>query len=385
MLNNELVKGLASAFEWLDVKDDRPAQIRPDFGTGLVSSVFGARIECPSDNPPWVHPLSEGDVEWNIRSAIDGLDLADVPNRGLIPRVAETYSFYADILATYPNVRSFLAVIMPDIQGPFDTAAMLWGSSIFEALYTNPELVDRLCSAVADVMIALHTYFRTFIGRELLPEGFSHTHGVIIRGNYLMRGDSNLMLSNAMYREQMLPHELKVLKVIGGGSYHSCGNWEHNIGTILALDEIGSLDFGSNQSQMNDIDGIYRQAAKAKKHLNLVTAYSHELASGSIIQRFPTGVTLSCQVENKEEAARVIQGAGRHGGLDAEPLQSLVNPVLLNHFPTSEKARRLRRVSWYLQPRGESIPNSISDQAGKNYIRLCSSRLMPRLQPQELA
>ncbi len=308
MLYNELHKGIASPYGWMAVGDDRPLQIRPDFGCGLVSSVFGAEVKVVGNNPAWVKHLSENDIEAAVERAIDKLDLSRLPELGWVPRYCETYEYYLAMLADYPNLKSSLAVTLPDMQGPFDNAAMMWGSSIFETLYTNPELVSRFCAAVADAMVALHDFFRRdYVGRELLPKGYSHQHGVIIRGNLLLRGDSNLMLSTKMYIEAMRPHDQDVLRRVGGGSYHSCGKWEHNVPAVMEMEEVGSLDFGVDQSFLNDIDSIYKAAAEGKKHLNLVTAMPEELASGSIIDRFPTGVTLSCIVDSTETAAELME------------------------------------------------------------------------------
>ena len=129
MLVNELIHGQASVTEWLQIKDDRPLQVRPDFGIGLIASVFGAAPQVVDNNPPWIPPLFTDDIENNIENMLDSFEPGRSVERSWIPRVSETLGFYHSALKNYPSVSAAMAVVMPDLQGPFDTAAMLWGSS----------------------------------------------------------------------------------------------------------------------------------------------------------------------------------------------------------------------------------------------------------------
>ena len=305
MLANELRHGQASPTDWLRIKDDRPLQVRPDFGIGLIASVFGARPHVVDNNPPWVPTLSEENIEENIEKLLDSFDINTSHELGWIPCVVETLEYYHSILAIYPAVSSSVAVILPDLQGPFDTAAMLWGSSIFCALHENPQLINRLLNTISDTMIHIYGHLHRHTGTELLPDGFSHQHGSIIRGNLMLRCDSNLMMSPRMYKKQVFVHDINVLKGVGYGSYHSCGCWEHNVPTVMEAKEIGSLDFGG-QSSMNDINALFKMACHYKKHLNLVDVTEDELIDGRVLERFPTGATLVCEVKDIKTAVELM-------------------------------------------------------------------------------
>lgn len=309
MLANELQQGQACVANWLTVRDDTPLQVRPDFGIGLVASVFGSRLEVVENNPPWVYPLAEGEdeVQRSIQSRLDELDVSTSHRSGWIPRVEETLDYYQQVFNEYPNVKASIAVILPDIQGPCETAGMLWGSDVFLGLASAPALADRLINAVGDVMVHLHNRLRRWVGRELLPDGFSHQHGSIIRGNLLLRCDSNVMISPQMYASQIFGHDRAVLSAVGGGSFHSCGCWRHNIPAIMAAEEVGSLDFGFEQTDLYDIDEVYRMAAAYRKHLHLVTISCEELSSGSVLERFPTGATLLCMIDDIEPATKLME------------------------------------------------------------------------------
>ena len=306
MLVNELRKGFGSVLDWIRIQDDRPLQIRPDYGIGLVASAFGARIEVVEDNPPWVYPLGGDRIEDRLDQALAESDPATAHTRGWNPRAIETLEYYADTLAEYPTVRGSIAMTLPDLQGPFDSAAMLWGSDILLALVTAPELVDRLLAAVARTMVHLHDRYRAIVGRELLPDGYSHQHGSIIRGNILLRCDSNLMMSPGMYGRQVLPHDRSVLGAVGGGSFHSCGRWMDNIPMVMSTGEVGSLDFGANQTPLNDMFEVRRLAGIHHKHLHIVTVSPRELVDGSAASMYPTGATLRCEVTGVREAQQLM-------------------------------------------------------------------------------
>jgi hypothetical protein len=116
----------------------------------------------------------------------------------------------------------------------------------------------------------------------------------MIRGQILLRDDSAIMVSPRMYRQQIAPHDERVLAEMEGGGIHSCGNFMHNVGAMLELPSLQCLDFG--QSSLNDVDAIYAQAKPRRIALVRVSVTAEELRQGdirrSLRDRFPTGVTL---------------------------------------------------------------------------------------------
>ena len=87
MLANELQRGQAYIVDWLIVRDDTPLQVRPDFGIGLVASVFGSQLEVVENNPPWVHPLAqrENEIQNILEAALDELDVSTSHQSAWIP------------------------------------------------------------------------------------------------------------------------------------------------------------------------------------------------------------------------------------------------------------------------------------------------------------
>jgi hypothetical protein len=298
MLFNELVSAWGTSIVHRgQVGDDLPATIRPNFGTVLVASVFGARIELRGDDPPWAMPFATRE------ECVDALGRGPVGlDDGWMPRVAERYSVYRDLLAPFPPLSHFIKMTLPDLQGPLDTLEMLRGSELFVDLVAEPEQAARWLSAVAAAQIAIARALRPLTSG--VTPGFTHQHGFMVAGQILIRNDSALMLSPAMYREQIAPHDETVLRELGGGGIHSCGRFMHQVPGLLELPSLRCLDFG--ESQMNDVDTVYQRAKARTIGLVRVRATREELAAGTIRRRLPTGATLLFEAGSMSEAQATV-------------------------------------------------------------------------------
>lgn len=296
MLFNELVHAFDTSIALRNrVGDDLPATVRANFGTVLIASMFGAPVEQIGDNPPWVrHDAAEISLQQ-----IAETDPADF-SKGWIPRVAKTMEFYREALATRPELARLVRVVLPDLQGPLDNLELIGGSRVFLELLTEPAAVDRALRTLAAAQVALARYFAPWTSDG--PPGFSHQHGVCFKGSILLRNDSCIMVSPKMYREQIAPHDQRVLAQLGGGGIHLCGRIGHLVDELLALPAIRSLDFG--QSELNDVDAIYRRAADRQIALVRVAVSREELQSGAAAERFPTGAVLVCRSQRFIEPSR---------------------------------------------------------------------------------
>jgi hypothetical protein len=132
------------------------------------------------------------------------------------------------------------------------------------------------------------------------PEGFCHQHGFPVRGRILLRCDSVIMLSAEMYREQVAPHDNRVMEALGGGGIHSCGDISHLAPEYFELPALQSLDLG--QSELNDRDALYEMARARKIALIRVHTTAGELASGQFREKFPTGVAAILRAATFQEA-----------------------------------------------------------------------------------
>ncbi|MBN2291413.1 MAG: hypothetical protein JXM70_03245 [Pirellulales bacterium] len=304
MLFNELLHAFDTSIACRGmIDDDLPCTVRANFGTVIIASLFGGRVEQVEENPPWVRHFDSLD---EFRRAMD-TDPTDL-SRGWCPRVVETYQFYAEALTEHPELREMISVVLPDLQGPIDNVDMLRGTEFFTDFYNDPEMVAHALEQAATAQIAFARHLAPYLSDG--PEGYCHQHTVLMPGNVLIRNDSSIMLSPEMYRERVAPHDERVLCELGGGGIHCCGKIEHNLGEFLAVPGCGCLDLG--QPEMNDIDKLYAQAAghgpngSRKTPIIRLRVDRQELTSGSVMQRFPTGVSLMHQAQSLADAQETM-------------------------------------------------------------------------------
>ena len=312
MLFNELTSAfgicLARAHE---TAADQPFTARANFGTVLVASLFGADVRQVDDNPPWVVHGQGADVTLEAVAAHDPQDFS----RGWLARVEDTYAAYRQLLEAYPEIRRVLRLVLPDMQGPFDNLELIVGSGVFESLILDEALTGRALAVLAETQIALARRLAPLLDDG--PDGFSHQHGTTICGNVLLRNDSVIMMSGDMYRAQIAPHDARVLHALGGGGIHCCGNVERIFPAFLDVPGLSCFDFG--QSELNDVDALYRMAAERRIPLIRVTATEEELVSGRARERFPTGVSFIHRAASREDAARVAEAYRTGSDFRAEP------------------------------------------------------------------
>jgi len=306
MLHNELVHAWGTSIACRDrVGDDLPLTIRANFGTVIIASLFGGRVEQVEENPPWARPFESLDA---FRAALerDPLDFT----RGWCPRVEERYGFYRETLSAYPRLSGLIRLCLPDLQGPLDNVELLRGSDVFVDLYQAPDRTDEALerAALAQVGFARHLQPTVSDGDGRNPE-ICHQHGVALPGRILIRNDTPIMMSAEMYERQIAPHDERVLREMGGGGLHACGRFEHLCPPFLELESSTCIDFG--QPEMNDIDAVYAMAASRKAPLIRIRVPERQLVDGSVMRRFPTGVVLTHQADSLDEAGRIMKAYRR--------------------------------------------------------------------------
>lgn len=298
MLFNELVSAWGTSIcHRAEVGDDLPCTIRANFGCVVIASLFGARIEQVEDNPPWARSF-ETREEFVAALERDPLDF----RQGWCPRVIERYEFYRATLAAYPVLGRVIKLVLPDLQGPMDTVELLRGCELYVDLCQDPALAAEALAKVATAQIGFARRLAPLVSDG--PPGWTHQHGFLMRGPILIRIDSAIMLSPRMYREQIAPHDERVLRELGGGGLHSCGNINLNGVEYLGLPSMQCLDLG--QPQMNDLDTLYGLARARRIPLLRLSVSEGELTSGAVRSRFPTGVSLLHAATSVADARRVM-------------------------------------------------------------------------------
>jgi len=294
MLFNELVSAFETSICYHGlVGDDLTFTIRANCGTVIIASMFGARTELHEDNPPWARPYDSVDALQAVFD-IDPLDFT----RGLCPKIVDIYRYYAQVLERYPNLRSCVKVVLPDLQGPFDNAELLRGSAIYTDLYEAPDLVQRLLETMVKAQAGFARRLQGLIHDDI--PGTCHQHATALPGNILIRNDTPINISPAMYREHVAPHDEAVLNQMGGGGIHFCGKGDHLIPAILDVPSLTAIDLG--QPEMNDLDAMYARAAERKVPIVRLRVPEDSLRSGAVLKRFPTGASLMHAAQSLDHA-----------------------------------------------------------------------------------
>lgn len=226
--------------------------VRSNYGTGILSSLFGAEIfEMPRQMNTLPTTKAIGDTE-KIRE-ISESGIPDLQN-GFGQRVFEFGEFCRDVFSRYPKIQQYVSVYHPDTQGPLDICELLWGCEMFYAMYEEPDLVHAMMTLLTDTYTAfLNKWYEIY---PIKPDINVHWAHIRHKGVILLRDDSAMNLSPALYEEFAAPYDGELLKRFGGGAVHFCGRGDHYIETLTSLPGLTGINL--SQPELNDMEKIYR-------------------------------------------------------------------------------------------------------------------------------
>lgn len=229
--------------------------IRANYGTGILSSVFGAEIfMMPEKNN--THPTTKtlGDTD-RIREMVE----AGVPDlqTGFGKDVFAFGELCRETFRNYPKIEKYVKVYHPDIQGPLDIAELLWGGDMFYEMYDDPDFVHEVLSLITDT-------YANFLDKwyEIIPKNaemnphWTNWAYLWHRGAILIRNDSAMNLSPDLYREFSVPYDSSLLDRFGGGCIHFCGRGDHYIEALSEMKGVYAINM--SQPHLNDMEKIFR-------------------------------------------------------------------------------------------------------------------------------
>jgi hypothetical protein len=224
--------------------------VRSNFGTSIIPLLFGVKLfvmDKESNTLPTSWPLNDLDA---IKRIVD----AGVPEikGGYTEPVLEMGAFYAEIAERYPKIGRFVHTYHPDFQGPMDICEVVWGSSIFYAIYDQPDLVHALLEIVTQTYIR---FMQAWL--EVVPfrQGFNAHWGLFHKGNIMLRDDSAMNLSPDMFDQFIRPYDQRLLNEFGGGAIHFCGKGDHYIERLSQMDKVYAINM--SQPEYNDMETMY--------------------------------------------------------------------------------------------------------------------------------
>jgi len=237
--------------------------VRCDYGTSILPSLFGAEpfiMDEEANTLPTSRPLPGQDA---VRKLLDS-GLPDL-RRGYGSKVLEMGERYVGIAKQYPNICRCVHVYHPDLQGPMDAIELLWGSSVFYALYDTPDLVEELL----DLVVATYAAFmRAWQNVVPFKDGYATHWGLLHKGCIMLRDDSAMNLSPEMFDRFVRPYDQRLLDEFGGGAIHFCGHGDHFVESMS--ENAGLHAVQMSQPHLNDLEVIYRHTVdKGIKLLDL--------------------------------------------------------------------------------------------------------------------
>ncbi len=223
-------------------RDDFIPHLQPQMGVGVFASAFGCEIAFPPDQMPWTYPvIKAGDPAEKVYELETPLVTS-----GLLGDVLD-YARYFDEKAghRYP-------IAMTDLQGPMDTAYLVWDSCDFMvAMYEHPKEVHHLMRLCTDLIIGFVKEFRSRVN-EMVPAHFPPVYLPDGMGLAISE-DVMAVLSPSLYEEFSLPYVNELSEEFGGVLVHSCGDFEHQIPALRKVKGLRGINFGVTETRFEAI------------------------------------------------------------------------------------------------------------------------------------
>jgi hypothetical protein len=252
--------GVLAWRESAQLGDDFIPHLQPHGGVTVFASAFGCEVEFFEHTLPWAHPVIRGDdppekVYELAPPAVDAGQLGEM--------LAFTDHFVAETGGRYP-------VAITDLQGPLDTAYLVWDSSAFMmAMHTNPDEVHHLMRLVTDLIIR---YVKEQRARspEFLPCHFPPLWLPDGRG-ISVSDDGLAVIGPALYREFCLPYMNELSEEFGGLMVHSCGSFAHQFENLEQMHGLRGINFGATETPFEAVWERFGGRTAVIPHLGLNT------------------------------------------------------------------------------------------------------------------
>ena len=209
--------------------DDSVPYVVLNTNTGIFAGAFGCEIHVYGDSPAAARPLL---------ATAEEADRLEAPDPLTAPRISRVFEL--DALAR-ERFGPEVPISVPDIQSPFDVAALIWNKEdFFVALYENPEAVARLvdkCHAL------LKTFLREF--KAQVP-GCSLCHCPIAwappeLGCWLSEDEAG-SISPKMFETFCLPSLTDLSETFGGLFMHCCATADYQYDNFMKIPNLRGLN-----------------------------------------------------------------------------------------------------------------------------------------------
>jgi len=245
------MKGMLSA---VSGKMQAVPSIRANMGCGIIPSLFpGIKPILFYDNRmPWIkNHLSKDEIKALREKDIK---ITDEFKLALEHMVYITEKIEGTGVYVYPL----------DLQGPVDTAHLVYGDEFFSDLYDDPELMHHLLDlSVYAINLSVDECLKIIPKSSEVLTHYSSLAMPRSKGGLKISEDTSTLLSPWLIDEFTIPYMNRVLEHAAGGYIHYCGKHDHLFKRILEQDLAFGINFGN--PDMHYMDGISRTTAEAGK------------------------------------------------------------------------------------------------------------------------
>ena len=188
-------------------------------GTGTLATSFGITLSKEFETPTYSRSLDDLLAE----------SPPDPCASGLLPEIRERIELIK------ANVPDYFKISLPDMQGPFNIAHMIAGEQALIGPVTDPDKFGRLMDRITTFWIQTQRNLVEWIGSDRLacPDRFARIAECSVN-----------LISPRMYREFVLPYDLRIAEAFGPLRIHACSGPHVFQATLELLPEVMETDCG---------------------------------------------------------------------------------------------------------------------------------------------
>jgi len=220
----------------LDWPTDGLPAIRPNLGTVFVPAIAGQDFIISDENMPWPgEPLT--------RDALAGLKDIDIDRSDIMKLACD---FFRLCSSNKPDASAYL----PDTQGIFDIAHLLYGDNIFYDIADaeHKQWITDYLEDVCGLYIKVSEKLKRALGEpaNTMMHGHGREQGLYFpNAGVRISEDTATLLSPAMIDEFVMPHIHKASKHFGGSFIHFCGRHQYLYEAMVKDECVRAIDLGN--------------------------------------------------------------------------------------------------------------------------------------------
>ena len=303
MLANQLILMLG----YLLAHSDNQIVIRANLGAPFLATSFCLDVRVFEHTKPWL-------VDHLNRAAYEGLDidgmLAQVEESGQISRAISLYAYYRDVLAEV-GLDDMVNFYLPDTQGPFDLAHLVYGNDIFLEMHDDPAFVHELMTACTELFIRATRVLKHSLGEKTGQMYHQANNGRYFFATAGTRSceDTSILISPAAIDEFVAPYLQRAAQAFDGLFVHFCGEGNHLLRRLQEIPEVACFNFGTPENY--DFDQVLPALIeRGKYYVGKIPREPQETTEGYLrrilgyLQGQRRGLVLWADLEGSVDAAK---------------------------------------------------------------------------------